>query len=159
MRGHNSQGSVEIKPTDQMQNSTDLLISFFWLFCCLLSVMRIMLGVRTEVRHFHIILKGLINTTAVPSASAALVLGLFLHRCRRGISEISGASSHAAFTCFTKVYSSTCLCCFILLRFHVEYRFSWFKYWCFVNCKWIYIVSGNGSMAMQWLALLPHVVT
>lgn len=59
-----------------MQNSTDLLISSFWLLCCLLSVMRIMFSVRTEVRHFHIILKGkmLQNTTAVLSVSAALVV-------------------------------------------------------------------------------------
>lgn len=94
MRGHNPQGSIKIKTTDQMQNSTDSLISFFWLFCCLLSVMRIMFGVRTEVRHFHIILKMekmSLNTTAVLSVLAALALGLFLHHCCHDISEIPRA--------------------------------------------------------------------
>lgn len=39
------------------KKSSDFLISFFWLLCCLLKVMRIMFCVRTRVRHFHIIPK------------------------------------------------------------------------------------------------------
>lgn len=39
------------------KKSSDFLISFFWLLCCLLRVMRIMFSVRTGVRHFYIILK------------------------------------------------------------------------------------------------------
>lgn len=67
MRGRNPQCSIKMKTRDQMQNSADLLISSFWLLCCLLSVMRIMFSVRTEVKHFHTILKWkmLQNTTVL----------------------------------------------------------------------------------------------
>lgn len=46
----NSQGS-------NAKKSSDFLITFFWLLCCLLRVMRIMFSVRTGVRQFYIILK------------------------------------------------------------------------------------------------------
>lgn len=83
MRGHHPQRSIKIKTRDQIQNSTDLLISSFQLLCCFLSVMGIMFTVRTEVRDFHIILKWkkLQNTTAVLCVSAASLLEIYHILC------------------------------------------------------------------------------
>lgn len=111
MRGHNPQGGTKIKPTDQVQNSADLLISFFWLFCCLSSVMRIMFGVRTEVRHFHIILKEALNTAAALSSSAALGLGLCFHivAACHDIRDILRASSHSVYVHIFQTFLRLCL--------------------------------------------------